>query len=535
MEAISTDAPQLLEFNPSLQAVQSRKSKVPKKKPQTVTGKATAQFIVVEPETPRLPQYFENGNETVHVDDSKAQISGAGTVRKKSNSKKLTQTISAKSKTNYKPVSVLQSPKTAMKFANEQELIFGTSSQLAREESPTLIKDIQQAIKASQSMSEERIIPLTERNTPSISFNQPERASMTPLAASKKMWSVASRGLDGSLLTVEVIDLIDTTKAMKKQPSNMGCEPCKRRSIENENSDTVEAGSSLAQSPYVDELHLSRKLLEANKNDVAVEQTIPRSLAEASLRNRRQSRSPVKKQKISKSSDVPPSEPILNDMPNYHGFTTADLSKEVASFGFKAIKRRPEMIALLERCWESQARIALQTLQSNVTVSNPVAPRPQEDGIGQSKVPKRKGKLSGSTTAEAASNIIPSPRKPRGRPRKPPTTSPPRPSLLDPLLASSHALEIPCTASSSKINLHSQISNAVKAAPATHSRTHPTFRERILLYDPIVLEDLCAWLNTEGLGMVGTDEEVGVGTVKEWCEKESVCCFSRDEGWRARR
>jgi len=49
----------------------------------------------------------------------------------------------------------------------------------------------------------------------------------------------------------------------------------------------------------------------------------------------------------------------------------------------------------------------------------------------------------------------------------------------------------------------------------------------ILLYDPIVLEDLAAWLNTKGLGRVGVDEEVGAEVVKEWCEGRSVCCLWR--------
>ena len=237
---------------------------------------------------------------------------------------------------------------------------------------------------------------------------------------------------------------------------------------------------------------------------------------------------------------MPLAEPTAKEMPNYQGFPTVDLCKEIASFGFKAIKKRSEMIALLERCWESQARIALQTLECNVKAAKPVASEANEKekgkGITEGKPSKRKGKGKSldSATTEATSIVAPSTAKRRGRPRKQ-AASPSHPLPPEPLPVPALVPLTNGATSSSQTNIHAQITNAINAAPATHSTTNPTFRERILLYDPIVLEDLTAWLNTTGLGRVGTDEEVGIGVVKEWCERESVCCLSRDEGWRGRR
>ena len=51
------------------------------------------------------------------------------------------------------------------------------------------------------------------------------------------------------------------------------------------------------------------------------------------------------------------------------------------------------------------------------------------------------------------------------------------------------------------------------------------------MYDPIVLEDLTAWLNTEGLQSIGEDDEVGALDVREWCESQGVCCLWKG-GWR---
>lgn len=418
-----------------------------------------------------------------------------------------------------------------MKSADEQELIFGTSSQLAREESPTCLRDIQQAIINSQKMFEENVMSPTGNTTPKLSCNLPQRAGPKPLVGSKNLWSVASRDLDGSLLAVDVIDLIDTPGQPKKKPLPSVSEPGTTSDMEGTKGCAAEAGPSKALPSDTEVLPTPSKPLQSKQTDPSLEQLIPRSLAEASLRNRRQSRSPVKKQKILKDSGVPLQDPTVKERPNYQGFTDADLRKEIASFGFKAIKKRNEMIALLERCWDSQARIALQTLQPNMKAVNAVASR--EDQPTQTKPSKRKGKQKEPTTAVPDSNITAPAPKPRGRPRKTPIS--PRPSLPEPAPVPCLEPPISSTVSSLEPDIYAKITNAINAAPATHSATHPTFRERMLLYDPIVLEDLTVWLNTEGLGMVGTDEEVGIGVVKEWCQRESVCCHSRNESSTTRR
>lgn len=363
--------------------------------------------------------------------------------------------------------------------------------------------------------------------TPSVSCNLLGRAGAAPLTGLKNLWSVASRGLDGSLLTVEVIDLVDTPRQPTKKPSTSKSELSVLNDMEDVKGGAAEAGPSNILPSSVDTLQTLKRPVHSKQNDLALEQLIPRSLAEASLRGRRQSRSPVKKPKGPKDSGVP----IVKEMPNYQGFTDADLRKEIASFGFKAIKKRNEMIALLERCWESQARMALQTLQPNLKAVNPGASR--EDQLTQKKPSKRKAKLQESTAPGATTDVAKLPPKPRGRPRKTPAS--PRPSLPEPVPIPCLAPPIPNTVSSLETDMYTQITNAINAAPATHSATHPTFRERMLLYEPIVLEDLTAWLNTEGLGVVGIDEEVGIGVVKEWCQRKSVCCHSRNESSTARR
>lgn len=112
----------------------------------------------------------------------------------------------------------------------------------------------------------------------------------------------------------------------------------------------------------------------------------------------------------------------------------------------------------------------------------------------------------------------------------------PAPTRILPMItspSSSSSCTNPC--------LSSQITLAVTTfqCPSSQSTTHhrqlfPTFYQKILMYDPIVLEDLAAWLNTEGFKAIGEDREVGPLEVRDWCEERGVCCFWRSGGWGGR-
>ncbi|KIW84711.1 hypothetical protein Z517_00099 [Fonsecaea pedrosoi CBS 271.37] len=88
----------------------------------------------------------------------------------------------------------------------------------------------------------------------------------------------------------------------------------------------------------------------------------------------------------------------------------------------------------------------------------------------------------------------------------------------------------------------SQIHAAIYHRPETRSlngnpRNHqisPTWHEKILMYDPIVLEELTVWLNTEGFKAIGEDREVSPMEVRKWCEQNGVCCYGVAGGWRGR-
>ena len=70
--------------------------------------------------------------------------------------------------------------------------------------------------------------------------------------------------------------------------------------------------------------------------------------------------------------------------------------------------------------------------------------------------------------------------------------------------------------------LYQKIAEAVKTSGRAGDTS--SFYFRILMYDPIILEELMAWLNNKGLESVDvTDQEVSAVDVRAWCDGNGVC------------
>jgi hypothetical protein len=298
------------------------------------------------------------------------------------------------------------------------------------------------------------------------------------------------------------------------------------------------------------------------------------------------------------------------DMPNYNDFTLAELSEQIAKFGFNRMTSRKKMIALLEKCWNSmysdgngpsvskaQLSIPQSKSVSEYTTTSSLAKEGTKGKcnsssatVGKKKIstnsrrrnqrePRGERQISSGNESSTANSgcvsgghntmtavieetflkpivideigdseeeLIPSPmcvQKSRYWHNSGPTSS----LTLKP----SHSASISSKSRITKKNatsceivpkvkqfnkepslqdLASQITKAICAQPkmpAVHGSKRPTWHEKILLYDPIVLEDLAVWLNTEGLALVGEDREVHPGVVREWCESKGICCCNK--------
>ena len=547
-----------------------KRCKSPRKRPQTVTEKATAPFAAVESiAPPSLLQYFGVPKSesvippinVVDIPDTPVTVGLRPAVKRVP--KSMPKTHKAKKIIQKQPI--LLSPESAVKDARNQELIFGTSSQLAREESPTFLKELQLAMKESESTAELMEASAKDYDFLDLPSGRSRSSDVRAIAASKSLWSAASRDVDGSLVEVEIVNLADTPKPVPAKTQRISIlkvpETIEPR-LKGEDSTASRAGETVEPAPKVD----LDDAADLEQQPEEAEPAMPRSVAEAALRNRPKSKSPVKKKSAAKATS--------NQMPDYKGFTDNQLRKEVATYRFKPIKNREAMITLLERCWKSKMSIPLQEVPANVSMPPAMAANTNTETSKPSSPHKQRGRPPKDSNQVAATaekiDDVP-PKKPRGRPKKDPTsTTPPKrkPKTKAPLsealvagtddeiydsspptpsppkrrsspkspgqLQLSQPLETSATKDARTIKgkdrtlLLSQITKAVTTFPPTHDIKNLTWYEKILMYDPIVLEDLTVWLNTEGLGRVGEDDEVWPGLVKEWCEERSVCCLWRE-------
>ena len=180
-------------------------------------------------------------------------------------------------------------------------------------------------------------------------------------------------------------------------------------------------------------------------------------------------------------------------MPDYDSWSDLDLKAAISRYGFKAIKSRRSMVKKLQKCWEAQ---------HPETALRP-APPAAEAGRGDK-------------TAAAA----PAPSHPPGTP---PVAAPGATTQPAGAPAAATASGPPDT----RAFLFAKIQEAVVHSAPSHDAASPSWHEKILLYDPVVLEDLTVWLNTVGLARVGVDDEVAPSFVRDWCEAQSICCLWR--------
>ncbi|KAF5663792.1 structure-specific endonuclease subunit SLX4 [Fusarium denticulatum] len=566
---------------PAMAPDKSPAKKAPKKKrPRTITELATAAYRVpsqpdTEPPNASILDHFPTTNKDTGslTDEQPKNAKGKSTSRRKP---------SKAPKKKVAPKPVLLSPSAALAQVANQDFVFGTSSQLAREESPTVLRDLQAALRQSNQHHDiDFTIPMN-----SDAIESPQERS--------NLWDAAARDAEGDLFDVEVINLADDTglsevgHVTNSFGYQLGADDsviCVESRVLNDrippakpcddipSPDEKDLFDSGAGSPYFSDSELStgtdihRPLLAQTEVNQANQMTAaeePESLPEL---------------------------PAQPPRPNYEAFTDIRLAREIKRFGFKPIKRRSAMIALLDQCWQSKSRMGQASLHTSTKLSSPTKTTRARSPATTSSPKKPRGRpRENSINAPEPQEPPPSaqppetPKRPRGRPRKdslssvPDAASPSKPKAaakpkraavsprrkkataksvieipdsednesdfasspdtnaeqmfsspppLDMSLTTNDGTPLTATQSDQEALLFDHITNAVTSAPRTTDPHEPSWHEKILIYDPIVLEDLAAWLNTGELSRVGYDGEVNPNDVKKWCESKSICCLWR--------
>jgi hypothetical protein len=519
--------------------------------------------------------------------------------------------------TEKEPSFTVLSPEAAVKFLNDQDLVFGTCSQLETDDSPQTLRETQQAIRVSEGLSYPEA---PDKNAKGI--QESSTHSVSRLAGTRNLWCVGARDTEGSLIQPETLNVVDLTGG-RESPAKKSHDNPERASYKPLQEDWYDLEFADIDSPQEQRpssLPLTQKGLDLDTQaQPPAQTTAPTATAMPKVK--------TKAAKHVKGADYHPTEAASSlptasqapSMPQYTGFTDAELSKQVSAYGFKAVRGRKKMIDLLEQCWNSKhgsnATSDSQPIYRPEQQKEPASkmdnvPNPISDAKAKATVkskpttsiknrksldatksasasqpdlqggPKKnlKGRPNTGTSAsfidveeiqDSEEEIFPSPSqvqkhytdiysKPKAGSRvqnhsldiltKTPSPSPTKRNVVSSKVpvkrpSSSAAITGTRTAESSKeislVDISAQITQAVHIQPrlsplssSRGSRSRPTWHEKILMYDPIILEDFTAWLNIEGLGLVGEDREVGTASVREWCESKGICCcWKNNASW----
>lgn len=540
-------------------------SKVPqrKKKPKAQTKRlATLTARVTAP----YRETTADSSEPVDL-----EVSGAAdpSVETKSKHRKTKRKADETSKFKV-PRTVVVSPEKAVQSLEQQELVFGTCSQLEQADSPTFLRDTQAALQESEKDS---CALSSNPNQPHLYSGN--SSTVSRLAAQRNLWSAAARDTDGSLVDVEVVDLIDSPQAAKanSQSSHLHQEEDRGRS----NAYDIDRPGEV---PTADTLIF---------RDTSVNNGIPPFISHGN-------------EKLSLDK---PKSTSQHPMPYYKGKTELELAKEIQNYGLKPIKNREKMIETLEKCWtakhglrtqnwgqSSQLRHNEATLSSTepqevgkeseksrsvyqkkpkahpqsqtnnsqstkgdskktstTTITDTKQSKTSPENLQNSQQPLKRSFIDVEEIQDSEDDELPSPSRILGQflgspSRREEKRTQGLPSSIVPSSPASPSRNPKTTKladgnspdSAKAPSLSEQISRAVRTQPQKNrtlspagTRQRPSWHEKILMYDPIYLEDFTVWLNTEGLGLVGEDREVGAGLVREWCESKGICCCYRSK------
>ncbi|RYP89931.1 hypothetical protein DL770_003952 [Monosporascus sp. CRB-9-2] len=514
-----------------------------KKKTRTITELATAPYTIPEPEfdlsaqstRDSLLNYFDSGGEV------KALVEHQSIIMSKN--KEAVKPKKPKAKPRKKKNAgeaenpILLSPNSALKQSSNQDFLFGTSSQLVQEESPTTLRELQLAIQAS--------------NRDDDPFGESD---------SQGLWHAGARDNDGELMNVDVVDLVRTPALPEKHQNDSTPSNEEQFHV----SDQAKSGDFIDIDDIAFDTPQTHKAAPNQQNSHIFQTQKPPT-------------PPPSKRHIPTTAQVPVCNANI-PRPTYETFTDAQLSRQLASYGFKPVKKRQAMIALLEQCWASKnpgaVSVPSQPMSTTASLTSPKkrdtkAPAPTtsdaEKPVKRRGRPKKTDEAVVATASKAATAPSKSkegfPKRPRGRPKQPAreveeiadSDSDPENEVLSPspspassaehIFSSPPPLDLdlsateetdasltltPNTTDAQQATLFTLITRAVTTAPRSSSHEEPSWHERMLLYDPVVLEDLAAWLNAGQLARVGWDgPEVAPADVKRWCEARSVVCLWR--------
>lgn len=488
----------------------------------------------------------------------------------KAGSKPRTKKASTKSAAKPKPLAEkLLSPGSALMRMSKQDILFGTSSQLALEESPTLVRQIQQAMKESEQDAESSFHQL---------LNSPPRWPRLERAAGKRgLWDASARDVEGGLL--EQMEDVYIPEFDRTQDF-----PLLMDGTNDAPDDAPDAFIDIDDIQIVPAVFISSDLPTPPRATSQNFQTVPNAHSRVSGHVMND----VVFEDIDDYDFQPP--PSNQNAKSPDSFADIDdlLPPPLQSSTFMPLKPRPPaadpVTGSPKKCRgrapkPSSSISAAAVSQAAPPKTKAAKPKAQPKSLDEQPAtpPKASSRFVDideilDSEDEAMQALSPSP--PRIRKL---TDSQPLPlfsvsptnakktkaATADPTVVQVH--RIPSTNlewNNLKPSVFASITAHIRGQPPTIDPSRPSWHEKMLMYDPIVLEDLTSHLNTstrirswrratkaqtkawnkemkktggpEAFVRDAEDEVLAIERdleawmVREWCESLSVCCIYGD-------
>ncbi|KAH8723837.1 hypothetical protein GQ44DRAFT_709709 [Phaeosphaeriaceae sp. PMI808] len=556
------------------------KGKAPKKKARTITDIATKQYQIHNVNTgptDGISDFFEPQAVVTKVPLNDVTVSDSDIIprkpaRKRSKSKPGTEnakpgarTKKASSKSSAKPKPVadkLLDPESALLRLNQQDMLFGTSSQLALEESPTMVRQLQFALKESEEESNNLLNQLLAPPPP---WPRLEKS-----IGKRSLWNASSRDGEGGLLEQQqatyVIDF-DRTQDFPLLMDGTNDKPATASSsfLDIDDINVCQAVKSS------DQLAPSHSIHETSQMISVAQQTATKIASNDAVF-----------EDIDDFNSQPP--PSNQNAESKYTFTDIAevLGPQVHSTASPAPKKRPPASVLGSvNSQPKKSRGRPPKSQSTTSSTNTIPAFSTTRGASENKAtapPTTPSKGSGrfidideilDSEDEIMAALSPTPPRVRKGQNSEPLTL-----YVEPSCKITMPKSVPETSSlirihriptthlmwdSIKPHIFPLITSHIRSLQQTTDPKKPSWHEKILMYEPIVLEDFTVYLNTvtnirtfkratkiqikawnKNMKVTGGEElivlecedivlavekELEAWQVQAWCESMSVCCI----------
>ena len=513
----------------------AKKAKAPSKSSRTVTGIALDQF--------RQPREQDDQGGSARR-DYRVLLSGDMHAGKNPNSKRK-KAEPAKRK--------LLEPELAMRRMEKLDLLFGTSSQLIGEESPEYLRALQQALQESEAAA------------PEDSGGAPckDSAREMPEAKSRSLWSVGARGDEEMLLfepgSAKRLCREEPTGFLPASPHNAPL--CQDKSIaipaahprsphadeDFADIDAIQATNEVASPQPASRLRtnsrIKPKLLCLNHTQTAATAQPTRAILDPLPINSPLANAGAARQLYSTEASSVPTKPrpqggprkSVPREPTGPSLLPAGTPEQLAAANRRQANRRrsyavaADLLAMIPQVMSGGAPNATGTNDAGNGATNAQGEDHPAEPAKPAKPTKRKHKAkdkadsaatAGLDDLKAADEISDSDLEPPSSPRRNLKKSKPAAGGADPKehrrrqyvhddLTTARALLFPKITQAVRGQPRPPAAAADDDADAERNPQRLTWHEKMLLYDPIVVEDLCAWLNGGEGGARGALAGVG--------------------------